>query len=122
MLVSLSPVNLNQTVTHFLQCEHCSLGVAAESVSNRSESLRKLPVRYSGQNAVHTYNICYETKIQLPRHRCSDFCFCVRSLHQHCCARRSLVWLPPVSSRPARSPDRRQDAELRMESRFQSSD
>jgi hypothetical protein len=37
MLVSLSPVNLNKTVTDFWQCEHRSLGVAAESVSVRSE-------------------------------------------------------------------------------------
>jgi hypothetical protein len=37
MLVSLSPVNLNKTVTDFWQCEHRSLGVAAESVSDRSE-------------------------------------------------------------------------------------
>ena len=36
-MVSLSPVNLNKTVTDFWQCEHCSLGVTAESVSNRSE-------------------------------------------------------------------------------------
>src|SRR6266704_1277896 len=121
MLVSLSPVNLNKTVTHFWQCEHCSLGVAVESVSNRSEALRKLPVRYSGQNAVHTYNVCYETKIQLRQHRSSHSYFCVRCLHQHCRAGRSLVWLPPLSSR-ARSPDRGQDAELRMEPRVQSPD
>ena len=37
MLVSLSPVNLNKTVTDSWQGEHSSLGVAPESVSNRSE-------------------------------------------------------------------------------------